>query len=232
VQNAARNQRRSGWLLTSVALYAGLLASSSLISACTPSNAPVREPVDATLRGVNLPVLGIADALEALVARGADTEADRRYAYQRVRNQPIVSAEDALGRAVIAGRLAQISGLSATSLVAEVELYARRSAELDPELRAGAAQRLLGTLYVMAPAALLSHGDSETGLDLLQQVARRYPEHVSNRLRLAEGYVALGDLEPARPHLCYCVSHRASLRPDERKLLDELRRQVKLGSCA
>lgn len=198
---------------------------------CSPSNAPVREPVDATLRGESLPILGVADALEALVARGADSQADRKFAYQRVRELPASSAADALGRAIIAGRLAQISGLAAPGLVAEVERFARLSAKLDPALRAGAAQRLLGTLYVMAPPALLEHGDSETGLELLQGVVQRFPEHVSNRLRLAEGYVALGDPGPARPHLCYCLAHRAALRPDEQKLLHELSQQSQLGHC-
>jgi len=187
--------------------------------------------VAASLRGERMPILEVADALEALVARGADSHADRKYAYQRVRTQPVASAQDALGRAIIAGRLAQISGLAAPGLVAEVERYAQRSAELDPSLRAGAAQRLLGTLYVMAPAALLSHGDSEAGLELLQGVVRRFPDHVPNRLRLAEAYVALGDPGPARPLLCYCVAQRATLRPDEQKLLDELSAQTQLSHC-
>ncbi|HEX2674715.1 MAG TPA: hypothetical protein VHM25_27755 [Polyangiaceae bacterium] len=226
MKTAARRVRRSVWSLAALAVLTALGTGG-----CTPSNAPVREPVDATLRGSTSSILAIADALEALVARSADSHADRQYAYQRVRNQPAVSAEDALGRAIIAGRLAQISGLSAPSLVAEVERYARRSAELDPLFRSGAAQRLLGTLYVMAPAALLSHGDSESGLELLQRVAQRFPEHASNRLRLAEGYVALGDAEPARPHLCFCVAHRSALRPDEQRLLDELQKQAKLGRC-
>lgn len=198
---------------------------------CSPSNAPVREPVAETLRASSLPILGVADALEALIARGADSHADRQFAYQRVRELPASSAADALGRAIIAGRLAQISGLAAPGLVAEVERFARHSAKLDPALRAGAAQRLLGTLYVLAPVSLLEHGDSETGLELLQAVVQRFPDHVPNRLRLAEGYLALGDPGPARPQLCYCVAHRASLRPDEQKLLHELSEQSHLGHC-
>lgn len=204
---------------------------AALATGCTPSNAPVREPVHASLRSSNQTILELADALEALIARGADTHADRQFAYQQVRARTPKSAQDHFGRAVIAGRLAQISGLSATSLVAEVERYARRSSELEPEFRAGAAQRLLGTLYVMAPAALLSHGDSETGLELLQGVVRRFPEQVSNQLRLAEGYVALNDPGPARAHLCYCQAHRAALRPDEQKLLRELFEQAHVDHC-
>ena len=191
----------------------------------------MREPVDATLRASNATILELADALEALVARGVDTHADRQFAYQQVRSRSPLSAEDHLGRALIAGRLAQISGLTAPSLVAEVERNARRSAELDPEFRSGAAQRLLGALYVMAPAALLSHGDSEAGLELLQGVVRRFPEQVRNQLRLAEGYLALNDPGPARAHLCYCLAHRAALRLDEQKLLRELLEQAHVDHC-
>ncbi|HEY3497158.1 MAG TPA: hypothetical protein VGK73_20810, partial [Polyangiaceae bacterium] len=136
-----------------------------------------------------------------------------------------------LGRAIVAGLMAQISGLGAPSLVAEVERYARRSAELDNSLRYGAARRLLGTLYVMAPAALLEHGDSELGLELLEGIVKRWPNYAPNHLRLAEGYVALGDPEPARPHVCFCAAHRAELRTDERKLLDELFAEAKVGRC-
>jgi hypothetical protein len=56
-------------------------------------------------------------------------------------------------------------------------------------------------------------------------VVKRFPEHVPNRLRLAEGFVALGDPAPARVHLCFCVAHRAALRPDEQKLLRDLLEQ-------
>jgi hypothetical protein len=220
---ARRHSRRSACALTALTALTAL--------ACSPSNAPVRAPVNPTLQRADLPILALADALEALVARGAASHADRQYAYQRVRALPASTASDALGRAVIAGRLAQISGLAAPGLVAEVEHYARLSAQLDPAFRAGAAQRLLGTLYVMAPAALLEHGDSEVGLELLISVTQRFPEQVVNRLRLAEGYVALGDPGPARPHLCYCLAHRAEMRLDDQKLLQALLEQSKLGHC-
>ena len=209
----------------------GVALLAALSFACTPSTAPVREPVNPTLQSANATLLEIADALEALVARSADTHADRQFAYQRVRSRSPLTAQDYLGRAMIAGRLAQISGLSAPSLVGEVERFARRSAELDPEFRAGSAQRILGTLYVMAPAALLSHGDSEAGLELLEGVVRRFPERASNQLRLAEGYLALSDPGPARAHLCFCVAHRTALRVDEQKLLRELLEQAHVDHC-
>ncbi|HEY6078533.1 MAG TPA: hypothetical protein VIW29_07010 [Polyangiaceae bacterium] len=197
---------------------------------CATSPAPARD-VDVTLTRSPLRSIEIADALEALIAAGKASKADRKYAYERLRTLRSVTAEDALAHAIVAGRLAQVSGLGAPSLVAEVERCARSSAQLDPSLRSGAARRLLGTLYVMAPAALLEHGDSEVGLELLQDVVRRFPQHAPNHLRLAEGYVTLGDPGPARPHLCYCVAQRSALRVDENALLDELLEQASVAQC-
>lgn len=176
-------------------------------------------------------VLEIADQLEQRIAAGTDTDSERHAAYERVAKREIDSAEDALGRAMLAGRLAQISGLSAPSLIAEVERYARLSAKLDDTLRDGAALRLLGTLYVMAPAAMLQHGDSEVGLELLEGVVKRWPKRPENQLRLAEAYVALGEPERARHPLCYCSTHRQELRPDQQKLLDQLRNQAEVTRC-
>jgi hypothetical protein len=193
--------------------------------------APASTPVKSALTQAGPAPLAVADALEALIAVKADTPGDRRYAYDRLSAAAPKTAEDALARAIVAGRLAQVSGLAALGLVGEVERYAAESARLDPALRSGAAERLLGSLYVMAPASLLEHGDSEKGLELLEGVVRRFPEHAGNHLRLAEGYIALGDPEPARPHLCFCRGHRATLRTDEQRLLDELGAQAKLEKC-
>lgn len=192
---------------------------------------PAATPPNAALASAGPSSIAVADALEGLIASGADTPGDRRYAYERVSTREAKSAEDALARAIVAGRLAQVSGLGAPGLVAEVERYAGLSASLDDSLRSGAAKRLLGTLYVMAPASLLEHGDSEAGLALLQGVVERWPNHAGNHLRLAEAYVALGDPDPARPHLCFGAAHRSELRADERKLLDELYAQAKVSKC-
>lgn len=210
------------------AALAGLLAFEALTPGCAAS-AP--DPVSATLTPSTLTAIQVADALEALVAADKASKPDRRYAYERVKALPVATAEDALARAMVAGRLAQISGLGAPGLVDEVEQYARSSSELDPALRAGAAQRMLGTLYVMAPVSLLKHGDSEVGLELLQDVVRRFPDHAQNHLRLAEGFIALGETNPARAHLCYCTAHRSALRVDENKLLTELLEQAQVTSC-
>lgn len=166
--------------------------------------------------------LAVYDALEALIATGKDTAADREYAYRVVRARTADTAADTFARAAVTGRLIQQKGLLAANLVPDVERFARRSRELDPNFRDGSATRLLGTLYVIAPATLLQHGDSEVGVDLLEGLVEQHPDVLENRLRLAEAYIALGDPTPAIPHLCRCLVNKAALRGDDQALLNML----------
>lgn len=163
-----------------------------------------------------------SDTLEALIERGVDSPADREYAYQEIREQEEDSAAYAFARAAVTGRLVQQQGLRGASKVRQVERWALRSRTLDPDFRHGAATRLLGTLYVAAPASFLEHGDSEQGVEMLEQLVQEHPDAVENHLRLAEAYIALGDPEPAAPHLCVCLAQRDALRRDDQQLLDNL----------
>jgi hypothetical protein len=176
--------------------------------------------------------LALCDALEALIAERHDTLADREYAYEVVRRHDEDTAATQFARAAVTGRLVQRKGLLAANLVAEIERAARRSRELDPTFRDGAATRLLGTLYVIAPAALLEHGDSEQGLALLEELTAARPDVPENHLRLAEAYIALGDASPAGPHLCFCLAHQTALRADDRILLGQLVAQAGRVPCA
>ena len=166
--------------------------------------------------------LVIADTLEALIERDEDSPADREFAYESIRTAEENTAAYAFARASVTGRLVQSRGLRGASQVGEVEEWALRSQRLDPEFRDGAATRLLGTLYVIAPATFLKQGDSELGLEMLEQLAQQYPDVPENQLRLAEAYIALGDLEPAAPHLCASLAQRSALRRDDQVLLDHL----------
>jgi thioredoxin-like negative regulator of GroEL len=166
--------------------------------------------------------LATSDTLEALIERGADSPADREYAYQLIRAEESDDAAYAFARAAVTGRLVQQRGLRGASQVGEVERWALLSRTLDPDFRDGAATRLLGTLYVIAPATFLEHGDSERGLEMLEKLAEEHPDVAENQLRLAEAYIALGDPEPAAPHLCASLAHRTSLRRDDQQLLDQL----------
>lgn len=166
--------------------------------------------------------LAVCDALEELIAVGKDTPADREYAYELVITHTRDTAGDTFARAAVTGRLVQQKGLLAANRVPDVERFALRSRELDPHFRNGAATRLLGTLYVTAPATLLKHGDSEAGLELLEGLADEYPDVPENHLRLAEAYITLSDPAPACPHLRRCLASKSALRPDDQALLNVL----------
>jgi hypothetical protein len=217
--------RRSGARLPPVTL-AALLA----LAACMSVRAPTHpELAAAAQRG---DPLTLYDGLEHLIAAGRDTPTDREYAFEIVRRHDTDTAADAFARAAITGRVVQLKGLRAAYLVEDVERDARRSRELDPDFRDGAATRLLGTLYVIAPATLLKHGDSETGLELLEGLTAAHPDVVENHLRLAEAYVTLHDPEPAGAHLCYSIAHQGELRADDQQLLKSLLAEAGPLPCA
>jgi len=166
--------------------------------------------------------LAVSDALEQRIANGTDTPADREFAYAMVSAIDGDTAAEAFARAAVTGRLVQLRGMRGAPLIGEVEKWAVRSRGLDPKFRDGAATRLLGTLYVIAPGSLVRYGDSERGLELLEGLVREHPEIVENHLRLAEAYIALGDPDPAAPALCVCLAKREALRRDDQQLLDQL----------
>ncbi len=191
----------------------------ALCVACTPRpSADVETPGAAKVDPV-----AVHDGLEAAIAGGTDTEQQRVDALARVERAPDDgSAGYAFVRGALNGRVAELRGIDAGRLVTEAEAWARRSLERDPEFRDGAATQMLGSLYVMAPARLLEHGDSETGLELLEGLVERQPGAAPSRLRLAQAYLHLGDDASALPHLCATLPARTTLRPDEQKLLDGL----------
>ena len=206
-----------------------LTLAGALLAACALPRGPVSPELKAAAQQPD--ALAIADALEALIAAGNDTPADREYAYDAVREREQDTAAYAYARAAVTGRLVQQRGLLGADLIGDVESWALRSRALDPGFRDGAATRLLGTLYVIAPSSFLKHGDSEQGLALLEQVESEHPDVLENHLRLAEGYIALGDHAPAVPHLCVCLANRSALRRDDQKLLDDLVRVTGEPEC-
>ncbi len=206
-------------------LAVAIVVACAAVAACGPLKHLTPLPAGATVD-----CLKVSDDLETLIEAGTDTPAAREKAYEKVRQAPCDSTAGlAFGRAAVIGRVVQQKGLLAANLVRDVELYARRSRELDPQFRDEAATRMLGTLYVMAPAALLKHGDSETGLGMLQTLAREHPTIPENHLRLAEAFVALGDNASARPEVCQTLTMRTRLRRDDQNLLNQLFAQLTAG---
>lgn len=198
-------------------LLAAILAAASAGPGCKPK-ADLNNPSFADTRSA----VEVYERLEALIDAQKDTKQDREDAYALVLKQADTSPEYFFARAAVAGRLAENRGLQALGLVTETEDYARRVRAADPDFREGAATRMLGTLYVLAPPSLVKHGDSETGLELLEAEVKAHPDRLVSQLRLAEAYIALGDPEPAKDHLCIVRRSEARLSAGDRRLLGKL----------
>lgn len=207
------------------------LLSLILAALCSACSGPGVLHTELTTPSAKKDALAISDALEDLIAEGKDSPADRQYAYDQIRAHEEDSAAYAFARAAITGRYVQGKGLTSAPLVRDVERFAQRSRELDPGFRNGAATRMLGTLYVLAPATLLAHGDSEKGISMLEGLLQAHPEIPENHLRVAEALIALGDPAPAAAHLCYCIAKKAALRHDEQLLLEHLIKDAEMGPC-
>lgn len=202
-----------------------------LTPACVPRH-PAASEVSPTLAKADADdALAIYDGLEQLVADSRASEKDRVFAYERVKGlKDDGTAGYAFARGALAGRVAELRGANAGGLVTESERWGRTSLERDPSFRDRAATRMLGSLYVMAPARLLEHGDSEDGLEMLEALVAELPDDPGARLRLGQAYVQLGDDDPAKPHLCAAKAARGRLRADEAKLLDALLREAGGGT--
>jgi hypothetical protein len=203
------------WVVLGPALLLTLLATG-----CPGTIVPLRPELQAAADRRD--ALGLSEQLERLIDQSTVTDDDREAAYAEVQRWTAPTAEYAFARAALAGRLAQVRGLSAIALVGEVESWALESIKLDPKFQQEAATRMLGTLYVMAPSSMVTNGDSEKGLEMLEKLCQRHPEKLENHLRVAEAYVALGDAEPAFVHLCRCERERSRLRPSDQRVLDKV----------
>lgn len=194
--------------------WAALLAS---VGACKPEGT-----VDPTISEVGADAWAVHEALEQRVAAGGGTEAERVSALDQARAAPDDgTAAYAYARASVAGRMAEERGLQALELLDEIREWATKSIERDANFQGMAATRMLGTLHVLA-GRHFKGGDSEHGLELLEQVLEAHPDAVVNHLRVAEAYVALGDPEPAFERLCTAQAGRAQLTAEEQRLLDAL----------
>jgi hypothetical protein len=203
---------------------------ATLVSACVVLRPAGYEAFQQSLKQDD--PMEIYDTLEALIAEDDDTRTDRNAAFKAIKDRKDDTAAFHFAWAAIAGRRVQAKGLLAANLLPDIEQHARRSVELDPKFRNGAARRLLGTLYVVAPSSFVEHGDSEVGLEMLLELVNEYPQDVENHLRVAEAYISLGDPQPAAPHLCACLAAKDNMRKDDQKLLTSLVADAGPFSCS
>ena len=69
----------------------------------------------------------------------------------------------------------------------------KKALALSPGIDDGGPMRLLGTLYIKAPAWPNGIGDRDKGLDLLEQAVKKYPGHPLNHLFYAQAILAVDD---------------------------------------
>lgn len=209
-------------------LLAALLAVTTIAApGCKPA-ADLNNPSFAETRTA----IEVYEKLEALIDAQKDSKQDREDAYALVVKRAEENADYYFARAAVAGRLAENRGLQAMGLVTEAEDYAIRCRAAEPDYREGSATRLLGSLYVLAPASLLKKGDSETGLELLEGEVKAHPDRLISRLRLAEAYIALGDPDPATEHLCVVQQGESKLGAGDKRLLGKLLQDAGKIECA
>ena len=197
-----------------------VMLAAGTLSACVVLRPPGYGDFKAALKTGE--ALRIYDTLEALIDNDHDTRTDRKIAWQALRDRNEDTAGFQFAWAAVGGRFVQYKGLLAVNLLKDIERHARLSVTLDPHFRNGAALRLLGTLYVVAPSTFVEHGDSELGLEMLEELVRDHPADYENHLRVAEAYITLNDPAPAAEHLCVCLAVMDQMRKDDQKLLVNL----------
>ena len=109
-------------------------------------------------------------------------------------------AEAAYLQALNLGLYVRAKGLVAVGRLSEL-VALLKTAGARPDLDQGGPLRVLGLLYLRAPAWPVGPGDLDAGLDLLKQAAGKYPEHPLNRLFYAQALIEADDPAGARREL-------------------------------
>ena len=109
-------------------------------------------------------------------------------------------AEAAYLQAVNLGLYVHAKGLTAVGRLSELVKLLKVAGQ-QPQIDDGGPLRVLGLLYVKAPAWPVGPGDLDLGLDLLKKAAESYPEHPLNHLFYAEALIADGKKAEARAEI-------------------------------
>lgn len=98
------------------------------------------------------------------------------------------------------GLILRLKGLFALNKLPEVH-EALKIAQKAEELELGGPLRVLGMMYLKAPAWPSGIGDLDKALELLNKAATNYPEHPQNFMFLAEALIEDDNKEKALHHL-------------------------------
>jgi len=84
--------------------------------------------------------------------------------------------------------LAKHQPSNSQTLSQEAFQHAKKAVQLDAAFNRGATRRLLGGLLIYAPAWPTSVGDLDEGLEVLEALAKEFPQQPVNTFLLAEAY--------------------------------------------
>lgn len=162
---------------------------------CDPARAAALEATAATDGPAALRAAACLASLLRLDDQGPKKELARRGLAQ-AKAATVALPQSALAHylaAFLYGMEAEQNPLKGLDLVPLIEQEALLAAELDPRIDFGGPDRILGELYLRAPAFPMSVGDSSRAVERYRRAAAQAPAFVENRLGLAEALFADGD---------------------------------------
>lgn len=136
-----------------------------------------------------------------LSTRSTDADRMERFAHECVRWARAAAAHaEGKGLArywegLCLGNAVRHSPLKAMKNLSSLERTLSEAMDADPDQDDGGPLRVLGMLYVKAPAWPQGVGDVDRGMELIAEAAERHPDHPLNRMFLA---LALWDVEEDR----------------------------------
>ena len=126
--------------------------------------------------------------------------------------------------AYLTGLEAENDSLRGLELVPIIEREALLASDLNPAVDHGGPHRMLGELYLRAPAFPVSIGDSARAVDYFRRAVDQDPEFLENRLGLAEALLA--EEEPGKA--CFELKKILSEMPPNSKIKPAWKRALEL----
>jgi len=155
--------------------------------------------------------------------RLADAEKGRKLAKTAVTMLPRSGLAHYL-YAYLTGLVAENNSLRGLELVPIIEREALLASDLNPAIDHGGPHRMLGELYLRAPAFPVSIGDSARAVDHYRLAVDQDPEFFENRLGLAEALLAEEEIREA----CFELKKILSEMPPNSKVNPSWKRALEL----
>ena len=200
---------------------------------CAPCTRDQAQRWAAAARRDGASALEAANCYAFLVKQGkdkelrlADAEKGRKLAETAVTMLPRSGLAHYL-YAYLTGLEAENDSLRGLELVPVIEREALLAAKLNPEVDGAGPDRMLGELYLRAPAFPVSIGDSARAVDHYRRAVAQESRFFENRLGLAEALLAEKEIREA----CLELKKILSEMPPNSKIKPPWKRALELLKC-